>query len=50
MHRARRGHQPTVPSTTAEWGAMIISEEWRQRYENTIGNRKYYILSIIENL
>ncbi|XP_060855621.1 uncharacterized protein LOC132933338 [Metopolophium dirhodum] len=39
MHRARRGHQPSVPSTTREWGAMIISEEWRQRYENTIGNQ-----------
>ena len=46
MHRARRGNQPRVPNTTREWGAMIISEEWRQRYENTIGNRKYYILSI----
>jgi len=29
---------------------MTISEEWKQIYENTIGNRKYYILSIIDNL
>jgi len=50
MHRARRGYQPSIPSITRDWGAMIISEEWRQRYENTIGNRKYYILSIIDNL
>jgi len=50
MHRARRGHQPSIPSTTREWGGMINSEEWRQRYLNTIGNRKNYILLIIDNL
>ncbi|KAF0711119.1 MULE domain-containing protein, partial [Aphis craccivora] len=38
MHRARRGHQPSKPSTTREWDAMINSEEWRQRYLNTICN------------
>lgn len=43
MRSMRRWHQPSVPSTTRQWGAMIISDEWKQRYENTIGNRKYYI-------
>jgi hypothetical protein len=50
MHRGRRGHQPSIPSITREWNGMINSEEWRQRYLNTIGKGKIYILLIIDNL
>lgn len=39
MQRARREEQPILPDSVKEWGDMIASDEWSQRYMNVIGNR-----------